>query len=188
MTRIMTPADVSEFKRRFSYDPEEGGLRNKERLGSRPKGARAGCLQKDRGGDRWHVRVRGKSWLATRIIFAMMTGEPTPTSHVVDHINGTPSDDRWGNLRLATRSENHQNCRVFSTNTTGATGVYLNPRTGHWYARIIHNRKITELGTFRTLEGATEARRAAELIYHGEFGSLVGAQSSLPKTLNPNPF
>lgn len=87
----------------------------------------------------------------------------------VDHIDGDPNNNRKSNLRLCTPSQNSWNRKLFSSNTSGHTGVYLNKKTGNWYAMIMVGGKFIRLGTFKEKADAFLARRAAELLYYGEY-------------------
>jgi hypothetical protein len=101
-----------------------------------------------------------------------MTGEWPPENLDIDHINGNRSDNRWCNLRLATRSQNNWNRPPQANNPFGVSGVYLRTyRSGNtkWHARVTVDRKPILLGTFDTMDEAVAARRAAEIKYFGEF-------------------
>lgn len=109
----------------------------------------------NRGGYRFG-KVFGEVLLAHRVIWAMQTGY-WPTE--LDHINGVRDDNRWGNLRLATRSENASNRAVRADSATGVIGVTVIPETGMFRAKI----KRIHIGCFSTKEAAEEARKAAAI-------------------------
>ena len=56
-----------------------------------------------------------------------------------------------------------------SDNLSGIRGVYLDPKTGKYRARIKFQGKIQNLGTFLSLEEAVKARRRAEEDIFGTF-------------------
>ena len=87
----------------------------------------------------------------------------------VDHINHDPSDNRKCNLRVVSHLENMHNLKPSIKNTSGATGVYLNKRTGKWYAQIVVSGNTINLGTYVDFCDAVEARKAAEDRYFGEY-------------------
>lgn len=95
-----------------------------------------------------------------------------PDGIEVDHVDGDALNNRRGNLRLATRAQNAQNCRRPKNNTSGYKGVYLHKASGKWLAQISANRKRVYVGCFDTAELAYAAYlRAAEQL-HGEFARL----------------
>lgn len=59
--------------------------------------------------------------------------------------------------------------RLIATNTSGARGVYYNPKTGRWRARLRFQGKTYNLGTYRTLEEAVKARKNGEEKIYGRF-------------------
>jgi len=70
---------------------------------------------------------------AHRIIWKLVHGVDP---EIIDHINGDPTDNRIGNLRNGTRSDNQKNMRLSSANSSGVAGVYHHKQSGGWYARI----------------------------------------------------
>ena len=72
-------------------------------------------------------------------------------------INRDNSDNRLANLQEATRAEINRNKLMYSNNTSGENGVYLDKETGKWRAQI----KNKPLGRFDNFNEAVEVRRAA---------------------------
>ncbi len=95
-----------------------------------------------------------------------MTGEWVDE---VDHENTVRSDNRWDNLRAATRGQNRANCGAYKNNTSGLKGVSFYKRTGKWKAQIQASGKKTFLGYFLTKEAAHQAYAHAANEYFGEF-------------------
>ena len=83
----------------------------------------------------------------------------------IDHINGIKTDNRIRNLRDVTSSENKMNRGKQKNNTSGVTGVMWFTPANLWTARIMHNKKVIDLGYFRNFEDAVLARRKAEKKY-----------------------
>lgn len=91
---------------------------------------------------------------AHRLAWFYMTGEWPPAD--TDHINGVRHDNRFLNLRPASRELNQQNRRKANAqNKTGVLGV--SRYRGGFRARIVHRRKLYHLGKYATLEAAQEA-------------------------------
>lgn len=166
------PLTLDEARQIFDYNPETGDLIWKvTRLSYR------GCVVPGAiAGTNSHgyiaVTVNQRFYRAHRIVWLLMTGEWPPKTMDLDHINGDRSDNRWCNLRLATRSQNNWNKPVQANNPHGVSGVYQRTyRTGNtkWHARVYVDRKPILLGHFDTMEEAVAARKAAEIKYFGEF-------------------
>lgn len=112
----------------------------------------------------WNIRANRAAW-------AYVHGQWPSTG--VDHRNGDHRDNRIGNLRLADAVENGRNMGISRRNKSGVVGVFRN-RQGGWVANIRAEGKTHHLGTFATLEAASEARRQAEVRYgfqpqHGKY-------------------
>ena len=110
------------------------------------------------------VRVDGVLLLAHRLAFLWMTGEWPP--QFVDHINGVRDDNRWSNLRPATRAENNQNQRrARSDNKLGLLGVcrYRN----RFRATIAVDGQRIHIGTFDAPEQAHAAYLKTKRELHG---------------------
>ena len=95
-----------------------------------------------------------------------------PEGMDVDHINHNGMDNRRCNLRIVTRGQNAQNSRISKNNTSGVKNVhYLKSRDRYRVTIGVDNRSI-QVGYFKTLQEATEARNLALKEYHGEYACL----------------
>lgn len=111
------------------------------------------------------ISLDGARVTAARVAFFWMNGR-WPAA-LMDHINGDPGDNRWCNLREATRAQNMHNYRRPRNNTSGVKGVQF--KRDRWYATIKVNRRVIWLGSYSTRRDAHEAYRTAAQRYFGEF-------------------
>lgn len=156
--------DAELVRKLFDYSPDTGVLRWKINISRHRAGAVAGIV---RGDKRYiEVRYRGSWFAAHRLIFLFVEGRwPEPE---VDHENRDGCDNRWDNLREATRAQNAQNRRVAKTNKVGLKGVLVVERYGvkKFEARIRIAGKQKHLGRFDTAQEAHMAYvREAEKHY-----------------------
>lgn len=172
----MKPLPSGEYLRTyFDYDPETGVLKRRERpfehfrsirdwlwWNHRWAGKVAGTI-----GNTGHVtvRVNGVMQKAHRVIWKMETG--IDPSLDIDHRNGNPGDNRWCNLREATRSEN-------ACNTIGRKGkklpkgVHRISNSGYRVATTLKGQRV-DLGSYKTVKEAREAYFDFASKAHGKF-------------------
>jgi hypothetical protein len=105
------------------------------------------------------IGVDRARWLAHRLAWLYMTGKWSKVD--IDHINGNRSDNRWINLREATRSQNVGNSKLSSANRSGFKGVHFDKSRGKWMASIAIDGFQFNLGRYTKIEDAIEAYRFA---------------------------
>ena len=162
--------DISpeEVRNLFDYDRLTGALVWKKMLSMRAMpGKTAGCMD-DQG--RIKIGIRGKEYLAHRIIWVWMTGEWP--EYEIDHRDEVKYNNRWNNLRKATPSQNHRNRGPNKNNTSGYKGVCYVAKRKCWIAGIKLNGYRHNLGSFTSAKAAHEAYCAAAKRLHGEFAKV----------------
>ena len=148
----------------LKYDHETGVF---IAIVGRPRVKVGGCVGTILPNGYVHIMIRGKFYKGHRLAWFYMTGEWP--SEQIDHINGCRSDNSWANLRECSNSQNSFNRKKYRNNSTSVTGVYWHKKSERWAASIDVNRKRINLGYFDSVEDAGKVRRAAELLYFGEF-------------------
>lgn len=149
----------------LDYCPKTGVFRWAVGRRGCSKGSIAGCLDKCSG--YYVIKVDRVKYGAHQLAFIWMQGH---SPNEVDHINRVRNDNRWKNLRAATRSQNHANVSIpHKKSASGVRGVAFQPLSGNWFAHIQFNGKRKHLGTFATVSEAAKARRYAEVQLFGSF-------------------
>lgn len=118
--------------------------------------------------DRFNIGIDGVRYMAHRVIWLWMTG--AWPKHEIDHRDQNGANNRWDNLREATKFQNAKNIATTARNTSGVKGVWFDKRSGKWVSEIRVDNKKKWLGLHETLEAAAAAYRAGVAKYHGEFG------------------
>jgi hypothetical protein len=153
----------------LNYDPETGIFTWRKKTGRKAKiGKAAGVIHSS---GRVFMSVDGHKSFGHRIAWLHVTGEWPAEGMTIDHINGDPSDNRWCNLRLATRSQNQANRRPNCNSSSGVKGVEWHPQSGKWRAKIGINRKAHHIGLFTSKEEAGRAYLAEAQKHFGEFAT-----------------
>ena len=162
--------DAQLVRELFAYDPETGLLRWRVNISKHKAGAVAGT-RSSRG--YLSVRYKGRHYLAHRLAFLWMEGRwPEPQ---IDHRNKNMADNRWGNLREATASQNAANKSMLPANKEGAKGVVKVTRFGvaKFEARIRVDGKQLHLGRFDTRQEAHAAYCNAAEKHFGVFARTL---------------
>jgi hypothetical protein len=148
----------------FVYEPCTGVVFWREDRIKVKKGARAGC--KGKRGYR-QIWIAGKRYKEHVLIWCMVTGNWPKED--LDHKNGIRDDNRFLNLREASRSQNNANAKVRSDNPYGIRGITWLPERKKWKARIQFNGVVKNLGYFVEKEDAISAYQKHAVIIFGEF-------------------
>ena len=155
----------------FTYDPETGILRWKEREGrtysdkvfnGRFIGKISGSnVTSDHSKTSYlQSRVQGKTYKNHRIIFAMMEGY---MPEQVDHIDHNGLNNKWDNLRASNSADNSKNLPMQKSNKTGCIGVNWHKSAKKWQARAVNKEgKRIDLGRYDNIEDAIKARKDHE--------------------------
>lgn len=145
-----------ELKEILSYDPETGLFTRKVTTSnSAIRGSIAGYNSLGSSGNRYcEILYNGTRYKAHNLAWLYMVG--TFPKREIDHINRVKYDNRWANLREATRSQNTANS-TNSRNKSGYKGVSLETKTGKFKAEICCSYKKYTLGRFNTAEDAARA-------------------------------
>lgn len=127
-------------------------------------GDRAGTTRKDGGRQ---VYIGSRLYMEHRLIWLWMTG--AFPIHEIDHVDRDRSNNRWENLREATRAQNAMNVRIHRDNPIGVKGV--TKRRNRFEARIGIGGKYKYLGIFDTKEEASAAYLAAAAAAYPDFAT-----------------
>lgn len=168
-------SDLSQddVKRLFDYCPDTGVITYK-------RNSSTGRLRDDEYLD---FRISGGPMiLAHHIAWMFMTGS-WPPKHV-DHINRIRNDNRWENLRSATKRENAVNSCQRKDNTSGYKGVYKRSNNT-WSAQATIDGKGCSFGSsFKTPEEAALAYNEGMDRFAGsDFAYRNKIHSSIEKSL-----
>jgi HNH endonuclease len=130
-------------------------------------GAVAGTLN-DRG--YLIIRVDYQNYRGHRLAWFYITGE---WPDQIDHIDMDKANNRWANLREATKSQNQANTGMSKSNTSGLKGVHLVKSKGRYQASIKVDGRQTFLGYYQSPHVAHIAAIAARALAHGKFARLA---------------
>ncbi len=107
--------------------------------------------------------IDGASHDLHRIAWLYVKGE-WPVDEI-DHKDRDKQNNKWLNLRPATRKQNLENVGVRAHSKSQIKGVYFDPKRKKWCAYIDHEKRRRHLGRFVEAADAQAARVAAEKIF-----------------------
>lgn len=153
---------VEYLKSILRYNPKTGIFTWRKHFGRVTAGTIAGSLNRH---GRIMIKIDGVGHPASRLAWFYMIGEWPKCE--IDHEDTDSSNNRWRNLREATRYQNSVNVRVRAHSASQLKGVRFHK--GRWVAYIVISKKWTYLGRFDTKEIAHAAYASAARIIHGSF-------------------
>ena len=116
------------------------------------------------------ICIDGKFHSSHRLAWLYVTGS-WPDGDI-DHRNGIPSDNRWSNLRLASRSQNVANAKKRAGSKSTLKGVKYHAQSNKWVGQLRVAGRALYLGIFKTPEKAHAAYVKAAREHFGEFARV----------------
>jgi hypothetical protein len=163
----MKTISLKRLRALLAYDRFTGNLLWREHRANMKAGAIAGTY--DSHGYR-QIRIDGRLYLAHRLVWFYIKG--TWPTFDLDHRDRNRRNNKIGNLRPATRTQNCSNAKMHPRNTSGIKGVGWCATAGKWRARISVKRRVIPLGYYARKKDAVAARTAAVAQYHGRFAGV----------------
>lgn len=148
-----------------TYDPLTGKFYARVRRQGYRRAGDLGCVEPN--GYR-RIQVDGERYLAGRLAWFYVHGQ-WPESEI-DHRDLDRDNNRIGNLRPATTSQNHANTGQPRGSQAPLKGAHWNRFRDHWQSYIKIDGRSVYLGRFQTADAAHRAYAAAASRLRGEFG------------------
>lgn len=161
----MNRPTAQDVRSRLNYDPETGVFTWRTSKVPARVGTVAGAVSNGRRA----ILVAGRLYGAHVLAWVIVTGDWPERG--IDHRDLDGLNNRWTNLRLATKSQNAQNTPRRVDNTSGFKGVAWDARRGKWRADIrVPGGKRMHLGMHDDPAVGHAAYVAAAKELFGEFG------------------
>lgn len=116
------------------------------------------------------IRIDGKLMYAHRLAWLYMTGVLSDDD-LIDHEDTIKDNNKYTNLRIATKGQNAHNSNKRKDNTSGVKGVAFHKKSGKWMGQFSFDRKFIYVGLFTTIAEATSAVAKRREQMHGEFAN-----------------
>lgn len=157
MTPLLLPP-TTRLRELFHYDDTTGELfwKTGKRAG-RSIGSKGYC----------HVTIDGRRRQIHRVMWKIVTGEEPAE---IDHINKNKHDNRFVNLRSATKSQNQFNAKLRADSSSGVKGVSFLKRERKWRVLITAN-KNRHQKLFKDFDAACKYAKLLRKQLHGEFST-----------------
>ena len=130
-----------ELKRLLKYDPETGEFTRRIALSNRSKvGEVVGTIKYNRNNNGLKnvyykvACIAGTTHYLHRVAYLYQVGSFPASNMEIDHIDGDGTNNSWGNLRIASRSQNA--CNSFKAQNAIGKGICFEPRFNRYRARV----------------------------------------------------
>ena len=88
------------------------------------------------------IKIQGKIYYEHNIIWFLETGRWPLHDMVIDHIDRNKLNNDISNLREITKSNNAKNHSIYSTNSSGTTGVHYDKTRDRWIVSWFEDKKL----------------------------------------------
>lgn len=149
---------------KFHYSPTTGVVTRLVRMSNHAAGTLCNSLKAD--GRYYKLNYMRKEWYLHRFIWLLHTGQEPP--EFIDHINGDGLDNRWVNLRAATKGQNTMNTGPRADNVLGIKGVFWDATCSKYRASVAGSKSRVEC-KFDSIEEAQAWVVAKRAELHGVF-------------------
>lgn len=120
-----------------------------------------------------HKIFYAEAWIGDKQIKMHQLLMPNPPKGLTpDHKDGDGLNNQRENLRWATVSQQGQNRKLGSNNSSGFKGVSWSKRSKKWRVNIMHEGTPIHLGLFYSKIEAAKAYNEAAIKYFGEFAKI----------------
>lgn len=145
-----------ELKRLIHYNPDTGIFTRLVRMGDK------GLIGQEMGYEAKGyiiIPILKTIYPAQRLAYLYMTGS---LPYHVDHKDTNTLNNKWNNLRAATKSENGMNAKLRKDSSTGIKGIVFEERCKGYQARVVLNRKnYTKRFSIKKYNSKEKAEEAA---------------------------
>ncbi|MYL98394.1 hypothetical protein GR702_11530 [Novosphingobium sp. FGD1] len=149
----------------LSYDADAGEFTRLVTRGKYKAGTKAGYVHRHLG--YVEIKVNGQAYYAHRLAHLTMTGE-WPSGQM-DHRNHIKWDNRWSNLRPASRAQNVYNQKGWSSSGYKCIAVYETKSFGTRFAVKVQRGDTRYQNVFGDLDNAINYRDEVIRKHDGEF-------------------
>lgn len=158
---------VNRLYELYVVDIVAGTFHHKRTVGRACAESRAGYIT-SKGGYRV-LCVDRKDYMEHNLIWFVATGGWPPVGREVDHRNRIREDNRFENLRIATRGQNCANASLRKDNKAGYRGVHFDKEKKKYCVQVTVNKKTHTKGYYVDRHEAGRVAQEIRTRLVGEF-------------------
>lgn len=130
------------------------------------------------------IQYKKRRYYVHRLIWELYNGV-IPDTHVIDHINRNPTDNRIENLRCVERTNNLHNASLSSRNKSKYLGISWDKRSNCWQAEFMYKKKRVYRHSFIDKEQAIQTLQKVKDMYLGTNFRVVADQPEIGSEVSP---